>query len=444
MKQNESILLKLDKVLSYIDQHKGLYVNNPGKDFSRNRILTFIKELRIMLSMEGGSLNKELAKHFKLEETIVTKSAFIQQREKLKPIVFYDILRLLDEINECIETYKGYRLLAVDGSCFNISKNVNSPAAVFNKETKQYLCTQLHLNASYDLLNHRYIDAYIQPQGLVDENHALWEIMERQPASIGKAIYVADRGYESYNTLAHFIESKNADIVLRVKQDRSAMRLIRDLPMTELDVDIDETISNKQTNEAKNKKYIVIHTGSIKGKEQSKKTIVQRFDFPLPYRMKLRAVRFLLPTGEYETLLTTLPRNQFSIDDMKELYRQRWGIEVSFCKLKYACNAVSFHSKSMEASFMELYASLIRYNICESVVAEVAIEQKEENVHQYQVNFMMAVPFIIDFIRKQSNQIHELYKRIATYIEPVRPGRRDTRKTVVPKTFIVFTYRRAA
>lgn len=56
--------------------------------------------------------------------------------------------------------------------------------------------------------------------------------------------------------------------------------------------------------------------------------------------MSFRVVRFMLDTGEYETLVcSTLP--QFTLSDLKELYHARWGIECSFRFLKYSiglCN----------------------------------------------------------------------------------------------------------
>lgn len=46
-----------------------------------------------------------------------------------------------------------------------------------------------------------------------------------------KTLIVADRGYESYNAFAHFLEHPNVDFLIRVKQDCTAMREIGKLPI---------------------------------------------------------------------------------------------------------------------------------------------------------------------------------------------------------------------
>lgn len=115
-----------------------------------------------------------------------------------------------------------------------------------------------------------------------------------------KTLIVADRGYESYNLLAHLIEKPNTDFLIRVKQNHSAMREIARLPMFELDCDISFTITTTQTNEDKQRRYIFLQVP--KKSKPGSKTRRGRWDFQSPYTMKLRIVRFQLETGEFETL----------------------------------------------------------------------------------------------------------------------------------------------
>ena len=62
----------------------------------------------------------------------------------------------------------------------------------------------IHLNALYDLLRRTYIDAVIQKSRNQHERKALIEMIEA--SSVEKALVIADRGYESYNTMAHIHE----------------------------------------------------------------------------------------------------------------------------------------------------------------------------------------------------------------------------------------------
>lgn len=68
---------KLEDILTDRHQYSWLYVNNPEKDFTRNRKLTFKEILRILLSMGGNSLNIELMKYFSYDHESAKCSTFV-------------------------------------------------------------------------------------------------------------------------------------------------------------------------------------------------------------------------------------------------------------------------------------------------------------------------------------------------------------------------------
>ena len=334
----------------------------------------------------------------------------------------------------------GYRLLAVDGTSASVYTNAKK-ARVANSKKDPYAA--IHLNALYDLCNNIYLHAYAQGRHEADERDALIRMKENlNPKE--KAIIIADRGYESFNTIAHFVESKNADLILRVKQGKGAIREIAELPMIELDCDLTVGIATSQTNEDKAAKLHFVQTGSKKGKKNSKKTVISRWDFASPYDLKFRVVRFQLDTGMYETLVTTLPRNKFSCDDLKALYHSRWGIETSFRELKYATGLVNIKAKGVDAALQEVYISLIKYNYCESIIGEIVIYQSKQNKHIYVVNHTAAIQLCLDFYREGSKNSRKLELDIVRHTLPHRPGRKDKRKSVHAKSFTWFAYRVAA
>ena len=53
------------------------YVKNPGKDFTRNRKLTFETMLKMMLCMGGNTLNEELYDWFEFSADTPSVSAFV-------------------------------------------------------------------------------------------------------------------------------------------------------------------------------------------------------------------------------------------------------------------------------------------------------------------------------------------------------------------------------
>ncbi|EHD53121.1 isopentenyl pyrophosphate isomerase [Streptococcus pneumoniae GA16531] len=53
-------------------------------------------------------------------------------------------------------------------------------------------------------------------------------------------------------------------------------------------------------------------------------------------------VRLEVEEGKYETLVTN---TDYSVQELKNLYASRWGIETSFRDLKYSIGLVNFHAK---------------------------------------------------------------------------------------------------
>lgn len=404
--------------------------------FSRNRILTAEKMVNLLLSMQGGSLDKEL-----YEAGInVTKSAFVQQRDKISYTIFEDILEYFNALHQDMVKYKGYRVLAVDGSAVNMARNPKSSSFMQHAGTpKGY--NQLHINPLYDVLNKTYIHCHIQPQPQQDEIGALLFLLNWYDYK-EKTIITGDRGYESYNLLAHLLEKPNIDFLIRVKQDRSAMREIRKLPMKELDTKISFTITTTQTNSDKANDYIFLQTRKNESRLYSTKTKSGRWDFPSPYHTSFRVVRFMLDTGEYETLATSLP-NSFTLSEIKELYHSRWGIETAFRELKYSLGLINLHGKKDEFVKQEIYAAMIMSNFSSRIANQVIIENKKSNIHTYKVNMQMAIYLCKKFYRTNKGNGKQLMRDIAKYTEPVRPNRKDERN-IKAKSFVGFTYRVSA
>ena len=401
---------------------------------SRNRKLSISGVIRLLIGAEGGSLAKELHR----ANIDVTPAAVSQRRAQISPETFRDVFQRFNTSCEDSGNFRGYRLLAVDGTSINIPRNPNAPSFVQNESAPNGY-NQLHLNPLYDLCNKTFCDAHIQPEPQKDEIGALIEMLKRNHFS-KKTIVIADRGYESYNIMAHLIEKSNTDFLIRIKQNRSSMREVARLPMFELDCDIAFTITTTQTNEDKQKRYIFLQVP--KKSKPGAKTRRGRWDFPSPYQMKLRIVRFQLETGEFETIATSLPRT-FTLEDIRELYHLRWGIETSFRDLKYTLGLVNLHGKRDAFAEQEIWAALTMFNFTSRIVREAVVKQPPEGVYAYRVNFKMAVVICREYFRTNSADSEKLLQEISRYTVPIREGRRNKRN-LKAKGFVGFTYRVAA
>lgn len=429
----------LDDAIANIASHRADYVHNPNSDFTRDRKLSMEDTMRLILSMDGGSLAKELYTHHSLGGSQITPSGFVQQRSKIKSAAFFALLRHFNKTEAVRQKYKGYRVLAVDGSAINQPRN---------PKLESYFCTshdphgfnQTHMSAVYDILNKTVLDVELQPRPKMDEPGALMSMLQRN-SFLAKTIIIMDRGYEGYNLFAHLIEKENVDFLCRVKN--GGLREIKNLPMQEVDRDIEFEIATTQTNEDKIRNRVFIQTASKTGKPNSPKTSIRTWDFQSPYTMRFRLVRFLLSSGEYETIVTTLPRFVFSIEDIKELYHMRWGIETAFRDIKYAIGLINLHSKKEDLVMQEIYAALIVYNFCTRIVGAVVVAKKQPTIYAYQVNFKMAVYLCKNFYRRIASIGSDLMIEISQYTEAIRPGRQDQRK-LRHKSFSGFVYRVAA
>lgn len=139
-----------------------------------------------------------------------TVSAYLQQREKIKPGAFEELFRVTTDLNGQGQFYHGYRLLAADGSDVQIPANPDDKGTYFPGVNGQKPYNLIHLNALYGILSNTYQDIIVQDRYKWAEQAALNWMVD------GSAIGLADRGYESYNVMAH-IQEKGWCYLIRVK-----------------------------------------------------------------------------------------------------------------------------------------------------------------------------------------------------------------------------------
>lgn len=65
------------------ERNKAQFLDNPEKDFSRERKITFSSCVRFCVETGGGALQNEPLKFYSFDQMTPTKSAFCQQRGKI-------------------------------------------------------------------------------------------------------------------------------------------------------------------------------------------------------------------------------------------------------------------------------------------------------------------------------------------------------------------------
>jgi hypothetical protein len=437
MKYAEHVKSVLEQNIDNLFANKNKYCYNPDRDFTRTRKLGFKEVVKLLITMEGGTLNSELLKFFDYSPNAALSSAFVQQRHKLKENAFVDLFNDFNNSFPFDKTFMGYRLIACDGSDFNIYNNPNDSSTYYQTSSTIKGYNMMHLDACYDLCNRRYTDVIVNPGQEYDEPGAMVIMMDRY-AGPRRTIFIADRGYESYNIFAHAMEN-NLKFLIRVK-DRNSSGMLKgyadELPEAdEFDVERVFTRSGTREHLAHPETYKII---------SSSRTFDYLKNTEDLYIMGFRVLRFEISDGSYECIITNLPREEFDLPIIKGLYGMRWGIETSFRELKYAIGMTAFHSRIVPFVRQEVFARIIMYNFCEIITTHTIIE-KENLKYEYHVNYTMAIILCRKYIRTKKDlpslEIEQLLQR---YIQPVRPGRKDTRKVIKSQPAVSFIYRVAA
>lgn len=432
---------KLFSLIEEMDTYHWLFTSKPDTDFTRVKKWSFEKVMKFMLCMEGKSLKDELLEYFDFQNETPSNSSFNQRRSQILPEAFEFLFHeFTDYFCEEPSLYKGYRLLACDGSDLCIAHNPKDETTYFQSLPGTRGFNQIHLNALYDLRSRTYIDAIIQPARLENENKAMCDFIDSYPA-LQKTIFIADRGYENYNIFAH-AENKNVFYLIRAKDIFSngiVSSLKKQLPQERDSFDemVSITLTRKQTNKVKANpdKYRVI----------MKSTSFDYLDlhFNMYYDMKMRIIRFPISNDTYECIITNLPSDEFPSEEIKQLYQMRWGIETSFRELKYAIGLTRFHSKKTDYIQQEIWARLILYNFCEIITTKVIVKQNADLKHTYQLNYTRALHICCYFLSIPKEKAPpDVEYLIGHELLPVRPGRSDPRK-VKPQSAISFLYRAA-
>ena len=426
---------KLEMAVSAITQIGWLYASDPTKDFTRERKLPLDSLLRLLLKFSGKSLQSEISAYYvpprMTPQTVPTKSAFSQQRQKLLPEGCYALFRMFTDSLPYMKTFEGYRLLACDGSTVPIPRNETEEdySVTTRKDHKSF--NQLHINGLFDILNRIYIDCTIDAGMHIKERAALIDMVKRldDPSN---SILLADRGYEGFKDIAHMIES-NINFLFRGK-DLDSNGFLHTLNLQadgELDIDVDKILTfNRSKACQENDSFVTVYP--------------RNFDLMGPsgtYHIQFRLVRIQLDDGSYECLVTNLPRDKFPLKKLKKLYHLRWGVENAYRDLKYTVDLLHFHGKSAQAVLQEVFCSMVMFNFCAYLCVHADIlHARKGTKYQYKVNFANAVGPCRFFLHSSIDET-ELLERLRLAPTPIRPNRHSPRPRLKEQSSREFNYR---
>ena len=398
----------LNLMIRKLGESREEFVKRPGRDFTRPRTLTFETVISLLLTMSENSIGKVLMGRFQNNEQTPSASAFVQQRQKLLPSALETLFhRFTDSL--CPEkTFRGYHLLAGDGSSLKSAAYPEDPASYRPGTPRQHGWNLWHMNALYDLENGIYTDLVVQKEHEKNECKALCQMVDRSIVP-GKVILLADRNYESCNNLAH-LEKKGWNYLIRCPTSRSLIFLSGLGRLT---------------------RRQLLARGSVVPEPYYRIPPNMVFDFLQPdspdfYELSFRVVRLLTDGGSMETLITNLDAQQFPVSVLGQLYAMRWGIETSFRSLKYAVGLIHLHAKKPDLVLQEIFSSFLMFNFTQAATWAVDPSLGTSKYKRH-VNFSDAVSACCTFLRNSATDPLPLLRR---KLLPFRPGRASPRPKI--------------
>ena len=390
-------------------------------DFSRTRKLPMERIVGIIINMPKRSLSIEIADFFShLNDDVksCTKGAFSLQRSKLKP-EFFDIWNqwivncFYHYYGDDVKRWRGFILQAVDGStCYLLN----------NDEIIDYFGAHKHPGGAiamgrilqlYDVLNKTTIWGQLCPIKVSES-----ALMASKVSGLrSDSLTIFDRGFASYGLMYQMInEETPRHFIIRCKLTHNK--------------EVEAFARSGKTS-----RIIELRPGYKAIQMLKSNGYMVTCDTPI----RIRMVKFNLPNGEKEILLTNLLDEKcYKVETLKEVYSLRWGIETSYGKQKNQQQMEQFSGHRVICIMQDFAASILIANLqsliekqCKNKLTQINARRKLN----YQINCNLSwaalkhnvVKLFLGFETEEI--LLHLQLAFERNIEPVRPGRKYPRLT---------------
>ena len=365
--------------------------------FTRKRKLPFYALLKFLLSMHKTSTQSALGKFLERKGITMSQQALSKARSKFDHTPFLKLFNGIrnafysSEYIDKLHKFNGKFLIAIDGSDTALP-NLPSLLKKFGGTGSKASSPTARMSIAYDILNDFIMEANFSPLIVSERDHAKNHIEQ-----VGKiidwkdSVFIMDRGYASQELIE--LLSKKSFYLFRLR--------------TKFNTEIDALPLGS---------HIITMYGNV----------------------KVRIVKFVLPSGEIESLLTNL----FDLDEseFKDLYFKRWRIEVKYDVVKNKLEMPCFSGFSENVIMQDFWISIYLANMAAIAKNEADEKIKEErldkdNKYEYQTNVNTLIGSMRDrladavFTRNPAQRQKKLERIILEIQKSVVPIRSDDGNT---------------
>ena len=364
--------------------------------FTRNRGMPFPSALSFMLDMRKTTLQTRLNLFFGHKGgDPISQQAFSKLRMNFDHSPFVTMLRgmVKKEYSGQYELplWHGYHVFGIDGSFLQLPRE-NALRNEFGVRGRGGMCPCAGISVLFDVLHGWAVDPAIARADRNEREECVKHVdyLCRELPRIAKnSIVLLDRGYPSQKLLETL---QNSGVKFLARCNSQFLSEINNAPLGDSAV----TLKNG---------------------------------------VPVRVIKFKLPSGELETLVSNLfdlPESLFP-----ELYALRWGVETAYFRLKKELCVEKFSGKTANSIRQDFWASIVLLN-------SVSVFQKEANAavrerqepkdikHKTRARtsglivtlrdrYIFAVLSGIPMFT--ASEIERVIKTMAREVSPVRPGR---------------------
>lgn len=351
-------------------------------DFTRTRLLTLPNVAVLILRGHKVSQQNAINKVFRdLDqlEKLTTASAYCQARQKLRPELFAHLNNLvvgdfyrLCEAEGLVKRWHNRRLLGADGTKLNLpdTPSLRQAFSIHRNQHEEFV--QATAVVLHDLLNDIGLKASLGPVS-GEKGPLLEQLWDK---TVEGDVLVLDRNFGDYSIVAWAAKTKR-DVILRCRRDSFAV--------------VEEFWESDKT------EALVTLTVSSFAKTQR---FVREHD--LPKGVPVRLLKFTLPSGETEVLLTTLcDQQEYPRDEFYTVYGWRWNDETYYDRIKNIFEVERFSGLNERVIRQDFFGVLFLSTL-ESVLTKrtqqelTEQDQAQSNKTQAKVNRAVSYVAMVD------------------------------------------------
>jgi Transposase DDE domain len=243
--------------------------------------------------------------------------------------IFYNLLchRSCFRKHWQLRRFVGKKILGIDSTTITVGKPLKVPIGQEPLSEKEGKGIKIHLAALLGTLVQP-ISAIVTPSNFHDDiefDDLLEDVSLIE--QLKNLILVFDKGYTNYDRYKKFVD-KGILFVARLK---------------------------------KNAKYTVLSSTDYKYYTEQE---------ILLDGMELRLIKYKDIDGTDWIFITNIPAKTLSSDDIREIYKMRWMIEIFFRELKLSAKIEHLYSKNVNGVMIQIYATLIAYTLMNMFLIE--------------------------------------------------------------------------